>query len=497
MKKSLTLQDRKEILTALADFALKGDAAAEQSDDDFWRRYFVVPRHLKAFDRSVVLVLGERGAGKSQLFQALVKHNAKGRLGKHLGSVRLPDGEVENIVGYVGEGRSFPDHSNLKQALLLDGATRDEHAMNLWAAYLVRSLDRSCFTPDEVKLLVEVFRPQGIDGLAVLKAGRKLGGKLTAVLDALDARLENADRTLVIAYDELDRIGGFDYTLMRDALRGLIGFWAHYTKRWSRIKGKIFVRTDLFRQYSSFLGPDLAKLAANRVEIIWQDDELRLMLIQRMLTTDDYFVQIAKELGCPLTQDGKNFSPNQAHRAEAWRPFIESLLGEYMGANHRKGYTWNWILDHVRDGKRLVAPRALLLLLEQAATIQAESSAIISANHQILTHLSIRAALDRVSAEEVNKAKEFPWLEGLKERIQGLQVPVERQELLAKIRPRWKERWSQQSDVPAPPADTADQFIDVLIDWGVFSLRANGHIDVPDLYRTGLGLKRKGGVRIA
>ena len=45
------------------------------------------------------------------------------------------------------------------------------------------------------------------------------------------------------------------------------------------------------------------------------------------------------------------------------------------------------------------------------------------------------------------------------------------------------------------PAGNAEDLVDYLVEIGIFRERTGNKIDVPDLFLSGLGLKRKGGVR--
>src|SRR5207247_5993182 len=90
---------------------------------------------------------------------------------------------------------------------------------------------------------------------------------------------------IFVGYDELDTLGGFDWSVMSDAISGLIAFWASYSRRWRRIRAKIFMRTDLFRRNSASLSADLPKLAANRADLHWSDRNLYAMLVKRVSNT--------------------------------------------------------------------------------------------------------------------------------------------------------------------------------------------------------------------
>jgi hypothetical protein len=49
-------------------------------------------------------------------------------------------------------------------------------------------------------------------------------------------------------------------------------------------------------------------------------------------------------------------------------------------------------------------------------------------------------------------------------------------------------------EITSPAADSRE-FIDYLVELGIFRERSEERIDVPDLYLSGLGLIRKGGVK--
>jgi hypothetical protein len=90
---------------------------------------------------------------------------------------------------------------------------------------------------------------------------------------------------------------------------------------------------------------------------------------------------------------------------------------------------------------------------------------------------------------------ELPWLPGVASRLNGHGVPMERRAAENLLSHDWDESWSQDQQVVRPPADNPSQLTDLLLEIGVFSIRPQKKIDVPDLYLAGLGLTRKGGVK--
>ena len=314
-------------------------------------------------------------------------------------------------------------------------------------------------------------------------------------LDSLDRKLEQVDRWIVVSYDELDVIGEADWDSMIAMIRGLVGFWASYSRRWTRIRPKIFLRTDLFRRHGQSFGADLIKLAANRAEITWSDRNLYAMLVKRIANASARLADYCRESRVRFDEDPDLGLIPRLQKSTDAKPLIERIAGQFMGANLKKGRTFPWLLTHVRDGNGHAIPRALVRLIEEAATQERERQ--LATYNRLLDPRSIRRALDVVSKEYVLQVNshELPWLPGVERRLKGHGVPMERRAAENLLGHDWDESWSQYQQVVRPPADNPSQLTDLLLEIGVFSIRPQKKIDVPDLYLAGLGLTRKGGVK--
>ncbi|MFM6071233.1 MAG: hypothetical protein ACKPB9_06550, partial [Dolichospermum sp.] len=96
--------------------------------------------------------------------------------------------------------------------------------------------------------------------------------KINSALDLLDQKLIELDQWLFITYDELDRLGS-SYHQLATPIRELLAFWLDRWRRLERIRPKIFLRTDLFREdFLSF--PDASKLKAYQINLEWKDSWL-------------------------------------------------------------------------------------------------------------------------------------------------------------------------------------------------------------------------------
>lgn len=483
----LSQDDQQNLLIHLTNMGSKGRAEGEDQDR-FQLTYYPVPEHLRAFDPDVVLIVGPRGAGKTELFRVGIEFGLLAVLAGHIPNLRLPPLDKTSYVVAYPLARDFPDDLGLKQFAERANNNNDLY-VELWFAYLVRAL-RSKLNTDGLNPL---FAPAGGDVDSVLRGFRQCGPLVLGALDNLDEQLEKEDRHLFVGYDELDTLGRRDWHTVNALVQGLVGFWASRTRRWRRLRAKIFLRTDLYERAGVSAGADFAKLAANRADITWSDANLFGMLVKRIANTDKSLLDYCKSSKIEFKATAKIGQIPQIQKPGDARPFVERLVGPYMGANANKGLTFRWILDHIRDGRGHAIPRALVRLVERAAEMQ-KSSGKFARAPRLLDPRSLRQALSRVSEEHVNQSQdEWPWLDGLKDRLKDdHEVPWKRRSLERVLAEKWNEPWS--SAEVTPPARDAREMVDYLVEVGIIRIRSDDRIDVPDLFLDGLNLKRKGGV---
>jgi hypothetical protein len=482
-------EQRRELLTALQTIGGQGRAEGEPLDR-IPKGYYPVPEHLRVLDPEVVLIVGPRGAGKTEIARALTEAGLASAFGRRAPAVRLPSGETPWRKGYPLGAEGF-DLGGLRR-FLLEISSRVDAVRELWFTYLVRVL-RDTLDEQARSTLKRLLDLQGGSVQDNHRAFLQARDEPVLALDRLDQGLEKQDSYIFIAYDELDTLGGGDWDVMEASIRGLVAFWAAYARRWRRIRAKVFLRTDLYDRHTTSGGADLAKLAAGRVELSWSDRDLHAMLLKRIVNASKALYEYVKGARASVRW-GDDDALGHVPALDSWqdaRPVVERMVGPYMGATKKKGLVYRWLLDHVRDGRGRALPRPFVRLIEEAARIE------LSAPHplrepRLLDPGAVRRALDRVSAEHVAHAlDEWPWLDLLKERFKGQLVPWERERevvrLLEGMRP-------SADSSKAPPFEGRD-LTDYLVEVGILRRRAADRIDVPDLFLAGLGLKRKGGVR--
>lgn len=491
ISRRLRRQDLAALRGQLADLGY-GQAESE-TPELFSRRLYPVPDHLRALDPNVVLVVGPRGSGKSALFNAFFSDHQDIRkaIAAKTPSIQAQRLSTEWVAVYPAS-TAFPDSQALSR-----WASSDEAARKIWHAMLVRHLaDR--FNEGRKTELKSILEPMSVDLPAILKAYDDPEANPTAALDELEQKLRQEDRCIFVGYDELDTLGGYEWELMARMVRGLVAFWSDYSRRWQRIRAKIFLRSDLFRRHTGMGTADFAKLAANRAELAWSDVSLLGMLAKRIANTSAGLAAYCRKAGIRFEESHNTLGliPTVREPDDVF-PLLERLAGEFMGAGQKKGRVRNWILDHLRDGHGEISPRSLVRLIEQAARKEAANRSLRPP--KLIHPTALRQALDDVSNDHVTQgiSNEWPWLEGVKRRLQQDRlVPWMRREIVGLLDSNLDSSWGGL-DRPSlrPPVDQPADFLDYLIEIGVFRQRSDDRIDVSDLYLSGLGLRRKGGVK--
>lgn len=469
-KNSLSHQDRSALLASLCQ--LKADAEAEEA---MLHRFMPLARHARALQAQTMVIRGERGAGKTALFRFLAemgKHPKK--LAELFPASHLPNADW--ITGFSELGTKHPSPGVLEQYV---GKSTDEENRTFWMAHLACSLHAENLVdsapPPEIwtPWQKERSKPEIWSGLAYQHLG-----DLTQWLDNAEARLVAEDRTIFISYDSLDRIG--PRATQAKATKSLLGLWLSLSNRYKHLRAKVFVREDLF-ETSQQAFADASKLRARSVLLDWDVDALYLLVIRQMANLTPQLREWLVRIRIDLAQDpvlGWMPDPEQ----DSSKRLVDRLVGERMGPGAKKAYAHRWIPNRLQDAHLRIVPRSMLNLFAYAAEKQSASEAKYL---RVLTPKSLEGALRETS---VSRAAELQEEHKVVERLKALKnltVMLESSEVrkrLAKV------------NVADGFGEDGRAAMEELLLLGVLKKRTDGRIDVPDIYRYGYGIKRKGGV---
>ncbi|MEX2501498.1 MAG: hypothetical protein WD336_03905, partial [Trueperaceae bacterium] len=250
--------------------------------------------------------------------------------------------------------------------------------------------------------------------------------------------------------------------------------------------------------------PDASKLLAEKAELAWSALDLHGLLWQYLLNADGnegtrLRDHVSDVTGAQPTEldDTVWTLPNTVRSHEpSLRKLFESLAGPWMGKNPRRGATFPWIVTHLADANGRTAPRPFL----RAIGVAAERTEERYPDHDRPLHVeSIKAGVQEASRGRVNELLEdHAWAADPMQSLGGLNVPCDFDDVVA----RWIDRLGSH-----PPASIVTDLSpnEANLGWagvraaleriGVFERLRDERVNLPDLYRVGLSIGRKGGVR--
>lgn len=435
--------------------------------------------HLKALHLECSLVIGGRGVGKSFWTGVLTSDQARSTL-KGFDNVKVG-------VGFM----TAPNISSYPDADTFVALLNDSDPYDIWRAIMARWLlqltphPAQCIPIDSWKKTV-TWVQENPEALA-------------KILEAAGKVLENEDQKGLIIFDALDRTC-HDWDSMDSALRGLMRA-VLWLKRHPRLHAKIFLREDQFnRGLANF--SDASKILNTKQELIWAAHDLHGMLWQRLCNAPakdgedlrDIFNQVTH---FQLLENHEVWLLPEAAKRETsiQKVLFEKLAGPWMGKDRRRGVPYTWVVSHLADGNGRVSPRSFIAGV-RAAAVETEER---YEDHDFALHYEgIKTGIQAASQIRVNNeiGEEYGWIPKVMSPLQGITVPCE----LSVIETRWRDSHpkgiaSIQAGTLPPQAKDWVECVNELKRLGIFETMQDSRINLPDLYRVGFRMGRRGGVK--
>ena len=467
---------RRELLRELAGFASDAD-----HHKDLLHLFLPLPVHRLALDPRTLVVRGERGAGKTALFHMLRNLSERG----------VPQSQVFHnlgtgdwVEGFSEVGTAHPATDVLDQWGI---AVTDPAVFRaFWLGHLVGRL--SVRRPD-LPLPVEfgdAWTAHRGDPAAWVPLARLHVAALTTWLDRFE---ETTDHLVFMSYDHLDKIGVTRPVLRQNFASALLGLWLSLSNRFARLRGKVFLREDLF-QGALHGSADASKLETRSALLHWSAEDLYRMFLRHLGASAPLRAWLEEgKRGDVYTEDRiLGFLPPEVLSEEAGfspKRVAERLVGSQMGEGVKKGYTHRWIPNHLQDAHGAIVPRSILNLIAFAAQ-EALRRGPQAQFTRLLHHTELQGALEKTSRYRVQELVEEHKVVARVEALRGVTLLSERIEVLSRL--------SKPASIEDGFAGDGEAAFLELERLGVVKTREDGRIDVPDIYRFGFGIKRKGGV---
>ncbi len=438
-----------------------------------------------ALRQDVVIVEGTRGAGKTALF----------RLVQELGP-KVRDFFEDPTIPQALWIDAYSETKDHPAPAVLDGLVQhvwvggDAALRAFWSVHLLAKLrDRSiggATLPSAVD--AKHRKAPGNPSAWIAVAEREIGA-IMAALDAVESNLAAKRECVFASYDHLDRLGVLAQTrsTRQRLVRSLLALWLSCATRYRQLRGKIYLRPDLFEEAESSF-PDASKLRPRSVSLSWDVASLFRLAVRHLANRGPYVDEMRawlQQRKIPIKQQGDfGWMPGDMGEAEQ-KAFATGLAGETMGSGPKKGYTYRWLPARIKDAGGRIVPRSFLRLLRNAALATIRSGQ--PRTEALMESTSLVGALKQTSKDRVAELiDEYPFVRRV-ENLEGRTMLMERAEVVKLL-----------ANPPAADdgfARRGDAVFDELGRIGVLEVRGDGRIDVPDIYRYGYGIKRKGGAR--
>lgn len=445
------------------------------------RHVYVPPAHSKALRLDCNLVIGARGVGKSFWTAALSDANLRESLTREVKELARTD----VYIGFGADSKiaAYPDQGTFSQ-LMKSG----HQPYDVWCGVVMRWL-----CPADISVPKESW-----DQTVTWVANNP--EQIANLLQQANQSFQNKNRFGMIVFDALDRSSD-DWTQMDNILRDLLRVVLRL-KSFPSLHAKVFLRQDQAdRTITNF--PDASKLLATKVMLTWEANDLHGLLWQILINAEtdsgETLRAVYKDVRGipPRPLDGIFYIEDEVKRdVTAQRALFESLAGPWMGKNPKSGVPYVWSVSHLADGYGRTSPRSFLAAIRQAA----EHSSDKHPTYEFPLHYeSIKSGVRTASEIRVAEmAEDYPWVTGVMLPLNGLTVPCAFQ-IIADL---WASKPASDlflnSPLNLPPQHAwrgADGFRNDLERIGIFQTMKDGRVNLPDLYRVGFGLGRRGGVK--
>ncbi|HWG21538.1 MAG TPA: hypothetical protein VG225_13495 [Terracidiphilus sp.] len=484
-----TAIDFAAIRSGLANLPSDHDAAGEHRPKV--SEIFTPEQHANALDPNTPVVVGARGAGKSFWAGVLGQDETRAATAE-----AYPNLGLDKLIvkpGYSGFSEENAISAKIVDARVPKGEETSQ-GFTFWQAVIIRAANAALQPREESRTIREVIETYS-DPEDAERAIR-----------ALDDEFGKKGNVLLVTFDALDTLSRdwFRATRLVDAL-----FEAIWTLRARRsIRAKVFIRPEQLND-ESLRFVELPKLRSGRVELEWRQIDLYGLLFWRLANSleipnaVDNFRSLVESAGIVIPPDISTRRRNWAllSDSEAQKRVMNLIAGLYMGKTNKKGGTYDWPYKHLADGLGKVTPRSFIKLFVEASKFGQAPPA------QVISKESIRHGLREASKVRVDQlGVEYGWVKRALAPLAGVIVPCESQAIF--------DRWSESNTIkiildaandpasgflppfplPAKEGKELELLANAMQRIGLLSIRDDGRVDIPDLFRVAALMLKKGGI---
>jgi hypothetical protein len=428
----------------------------------------------KALTPNIPLVRGRKGTGKTALFRRLLEDSGTSTV-----SILAPS--IDRTPSWQ------PDNEVFKQVEGVIGTTDTSWSV-FWTAYIGLAcylqrdrLQDAADIPEEIEDCIPNDIASPIDTLETIE--NLLGLDRSGLL--LKEWLKNIDQEekaeTLLLFDRLDV--GFgndeqDRERRKAAIEGLFSLFLDLNSRLDNLRFKILLREDIWRNLEF---ENKSHLFGRSVQLEWDTKADFIEVIVRHALRSQAFRSLADQTETIRSLPDELDAPAEVELSnEEIYDLWYLLVGERMrGA--KTTYTYNWVWSRLADGNNNHSPRPLLQLFREANEWEQKEEKTY--DKSIIRPRALIESLDTVSERALDAlvTEEFQELKPLVDQLGDIgRTPVDAEDL---------------HDLPSDK--NLDDEIDLALEVGLLEIYEGTEENirrykVPDLYRYGVGMTRKG-----
>jgi hypothetical protein len=464
------------------------------------QQLFLPWTHHQALQLDCNLVIGARGVGKTAWATALLAshdHQPSAVLLRSLYPYSL-----RTVAGF-----SDRDHNSHPPSPVFDALMRDQaDPYNIWLAVVLRSLQM-----DSTPLPKESW------SASAFWVGDHLEEAWSMVSQANQA-LGIANTHQLFVFDALDRVSrDGNWLHVSAAIKALLRLVLEL-KNFKYLHAKVFLRTDQYNRGSFADLPDIAKIRATRVELLWSLIDLHALLWQCLCNGPPSETREAFRSWCirssPVSIFESPDKPAAPRSPEArWelplpvqqeepvqRQLFERLAGLRMGSGARRGVPYTWIVNHLADAQGQATPRSFLAAIRKASE---ETIHRFRESEHPLHYEGLKRGVQAASEIRISELEEdHPWLSELMKPFAEWRslVPFIEEVFELVLNEAFG---SIPEGIPGLaerlPRDLRNQGVHGLVVYmaqlGLLTPMQDHRLNMPDIYRIGFKLGRRGGIK--
>lgn len=206
-------------------------------------------------------------------------------------------------------------------------------------------------------------------------------------LGLLDRALASRGQVCWVTLDRLDEAFQGVPAVEVPALRALFRVFLDLMP-FMHVRLKLFVRRDLFRKLTQGGFVNLTHVNARKIEIAWDEEDLKNLLCQRIRENPEFLVAIG------LSKQAKNDA------------VFDKIFPKQVDAGGGRPDAWPWMMSRIRDGNGLKPPRNLIDLVKMAQDAQMRreerESNVYEPTAPIIAGDALKRGLESLSGERVN-----------------------------------------------------------------------------------------------